>query len=101
MIHIAARVLSVTGLARLIRNFIGRKKLFCLVMHDVIRQRRSDLNLASQYGLTVDELDAILTWIGKEFYFLSPQEFLGGVHHGVMLTFDDGKANNYTNILPL
>lgn len=90
------------GIPRLTRMLIVRNGRFALTFHDIIRTRRSDLTRESQYGLTVDELERILTWLKAHFKFLTPSAFLSGEEgRGVLLTFDDGKANNVTNLLPI
>lgn len=43
----------------------------------------------------------MLTWLSAHFQFIDPQVFLSGDQAGVLLTFDDGFANNATNVLPL
>lgn len=90
------------GLPRLARVLIVRNGRFALTFHDIIRTRRSDLTRESQYGLTIDEFERILNWLKTYFKFLTLSAFLSGEEgRGVLLTFDDGKANNVTNLLPI
>lgn len=99
---IAAYLLSATGIPSLTRALIVRNGRFALTFHDIIRTRRSDLTRQSQYGLSVDEFESTLNWLRAHFNFLSLSAFLSGQEGGgVLLTFDDGKANNFTNLLPI
>jgi peptidoglycan/xylan/chitin deacetylase (PgdA/CDA1 family) len=42
-----------------------------------------------------------LRWLSPRFPFLTPYEFLSSSSPGVLLTFDDGFANNHDVVLPL
>lgn len=96
-----ARILSRLGIPHLSRALLAKQAGFALVFHDIIRERRTDLAPESQYGLTVSELDRMLNWLSKRFAFITPQQFLTASKPGILLTIDDGKANNYTNALPV
>jgi len=98
---IAAAVLSATSVPRLARLLIVRNGRFALAFHDIIRFRRRDLTPESQYGLTMNEFERILIWLKRRFRLLSLASFLSREEGGVLLTFDDGKANNFTNLLPI
>lgn len=52
-------------------------------------------------SLSADELEAVLGWLERRFEFLHAEQFLYSDRPGVLLTFDDGFANNVTNALPL
>ena len=45
--------------------------------------------------------ELILDWLKGRFVFLTPNEFLETSRPGVLLTFDDGLANNFYNALPI
>jgi peptidoglycan/xylan/chitin deacetylase (PgdA/CDA1 family) len=47
------------------------------------------------------ELDSTLHWLKAHFSFLSPREFFETRKPGILITFDDGFANNEANALPV
>jgi peptidoglycan/xylan/chitin deacetylase (PgdA/CDA1 family) len=49
----------------------------------------------------MDDLRRVLAWVKERFPLLWPDEFLRSSDSGVLLTFDDGLANNCTNVLPI
>jgi peptidoglycan/xylan/chitin deacetylase (PgdA/CDA1 family) len=57
--------------------------------------------LEIQPYLAIDDFRKTLAWIKSRFSFLTPDEFLISNKSGVLLTFDDGLANNYANVLPV
>lgn len=96
-----ARFLYLSGITPLLARRSARRHRHVLMLHDVLDERRGDLPAASQKGLTVAEADALLEWVGRRFRLLSPEAFLHSDEPGVLLTADDGKANNATQLLPL
>lgn len=101
MKYIAARLLSVTGIAKLARHILARKGRFVLVMHGILKQRYPDLTSEVQSGFTVTEMDQIIQWVKQRFQLLTPVQFLRTDDPGVLLSFDDGHANQYLNALPV
>lgn len=101
MKHFIARLLSITGITTFARCFIARDGRFVLLMHSILKRRYSHLTPEVQEGLTVQELDQIIQWVKQHFRLLTPNQFLQTNEPGVLITFDDGYANNYTNTLPL
>ncbi|NOZ07574.1 MAG: polysaccharide deacetylase family protein [FCB group bacterium] len=99
--HHAARGLHYSGIAALARKLLARKGCFILNFHGVNREYYPNLPPLAQTGFTVAEFEAILSWLQKRFTFLTPEEALSGQRSGVLLTFDDGKQNNFTNARPL
>jgi peptidoglycan/xylan/chitin deacetylase (PgdA/CDA1 family) len=67
----------------------------------VARRRYTEITAEAQPNLTAEDLRAILKWVGSRFTFLAPDEFLGSSKSGVLLTFDDGLANNLSVALPV
>jgi peptidoglycan/xylan/chitin deacetylase (PgdA/CDA1 family) len=90
--------LKLTAVAR---SLLTSNARFALMFHGVPRRRYPELPAYAQPALVADDLRAILSWIAPRFAFLTPEEFLHTRKRGVLLTFDDGLANNYTTVLPL
>ena len=104
-VHLASTLLSRSGLAALARRLLARRGRFVLELHGVAAHRRPELPASVQPSFVRDELAALLTWLADRFTFLDPETFLRGALPGdvpgVLLTFDDGFANNVENALPL
>lgn len=71
------------------------------MFHGVSSRRLPNVDHLAQPHITADELASTLKWLRRRFAFLTPEQFLAGSAPGVLLTFDDGFANNFTNALPL
>lgn len=97
----AAELLRWSGLAALARLVVVRRGRFVLELHGVARERRPELPRGAQPSFTRDELRAALAWLRPRFRFLEPRELLRGERPGVLLTFDDGYANQAENALPV
>lgn len=90
-----------SGLAGLAYRLLVRGGRFAINLHGVSHQRISCVPEDVQPYLTADELEGILGWLKGRFSFLHPADFLETSRPGVLLTFDDGHANDYTNALPV
>ncbi len=99
--QLATRGLWITGLADLARRALTRSKSFVVTFHGIAARRDDDLPAAVQPAFDAAELRAAIDWIGRRFDYLTPSELLQGERCGVLLTFDDGFANNATNALPV
>ncbi len=95
------RLAARSGLAALARRILAQGGRFALNFHGVSRQRYPGIPRDLQPHHTVDEFRATLAWLSDRFSFLSLDEFLHTAKPGVLLTFDDGHANNLLNILPI
>ncbi len=91
----------ITGMAALARRVLTRERSFVLTFHGVSTRRDTGLATAAQPSFDVAELRATLRWIRHRFDFLTPRQLLYGERCGVLLTFDDGFANNPGNALPV
>ena len=74
---------------------------FVLEFHGVARHHYHGISPEAQLDFTVVHLTSVLLWLKARFSILTPDEFLRTNKSGVLLTFDDGLANNCTNILPV
>lgn len=89
------------GLATLARHVLVSKGRFALIFHGVSSQRYTVIPNELQPHHSAAEFHQVLAWLSRYFAFLSVEEFLYDVKPGVLLTFDDGHANNLKNILPI
>ena len=91
-----------SGILALARRVLVRQGRFVLVFHGVGRQRLPGAPRDVQPWFTVDELHQVLVWLqAHSFAFLTPTDFFETIKPGILLTFDDGHANNYHNVLPV
>jgi peptidoglycan/xylan/chitin deacetylase (PgdA/CDA1 family) len=97
----ATLLLYYSGLLALSRRVMARRGRFVLVFHGVAGRHYPELPAAVQPHHTAGELRQTLRWLAARFPFLTPAEFLAGERPGVLLTFDDGFANNATHALPV
>jgi peptidoglycan/xylan/chitin deacetylase (PgdA/CDA1 family) len=89
-----------SGLGSLARRVLVRDGRFAILMHGV-RPELPGVSRDLRFGIRHDELQAILGWLRSRFRLLTLPEFLDGSLRGVLVTFDDGLANNWTVALPL
>jgi peptidoglycan/xylan/chitin deacetylase (PgdA/CDA1 family) len=71
------------------------------MFHGVSSARRAEYPSDIQPYLDARDLRAVLHSLGKRFRFLTPEEFFGSGKPGMLLTFDDGLANNATVAMPV
>ena len=90
-----------TGLSELLVRRAARNGRFGLMFHGVSKQRYSHLPFHVQPSMTQQEFDLIMGWLQPRFPFLTLEQFLKGKQPGVLLTFDDGLANNVELALPI
>ena len=78
-----------------------RKGKYVLMFHGVSSVKRPDIDSLAQPHLSKDEFESIIFWLKKNFNFLNPNDLMDSKKDGVLLTFDDGFHNNFSNVLPL
>jgi peptidoglycan/xylan/chitin deacetylase (PgdA/CDA1 family) len=96
-----ANVLWATGIAAGASKALATRGRFALLLHGISGERLPDLDRLAQPHLTSSDLAVLLTWLKERFALLTPEEFLAAETPGVLLTFDDGFANNLTYALPV
>tara|TARA_B100001250_G_scaffold77392_1_gene63473 strand:+ start:106 stop:957 length:852 start_codon:yes stop_codon:yes gene_type:complete len=94
-------LLSLMGLFRLSYRMISKNGQFVLMFHGVSTIKRKEILNNAQPHIDKNDLEKILQWLTKHFDFLTPNDLINTDKSGVLLTFDDGFANNYNNVLPL
>lgn len=96
----AYELIGISGLPGLARILLTKKGRFALNFHGIARRRYEHLPYDCQPHHTLNEFWNTLQWLSRRFNFLSVQDFLYTDRPGVLLTFDDGHANNL-NVLPV
>ena len=89
------------GLGRLARSVLTRRGAFVVELHGVASRPYPELPERLRPLTTTNDLREILHWLADHFAFLTPDQLLETEARGVLLTFDDGFANNVTNALPI
>ena len=89
------------GLSALVRRILTRGRRFALNFHGVSARHRKAIPSDLQPHHDAAEFRQVLGWLAERVNFLTVEEFLYASQPGVLLTFDDGHANNLANILPI
>ncbi len=90
-----------TGATALARRALTSDGRFVVMFHGVASREYPELPAAVQPSFTAAGLRAAVAWIAGRFRLLTPDELLTGRTPGVLLTFDDGFANNAVQALPV
>jgi len=96
-----SKILYRSGFSDVIRKILTKDKRFVLVMHGVASEFNPAYPREAQPHLCRSDMIAILQWLTTHFAFLSPSDFFETAKPGVLLTFDDGFANNHEVLLPI
>ncbi len=97
VVDVVSSLLWATGIAALASGTLAQKGRFALMFHG----KSPNIPAEGQPRLSIPEFEKIVTWVAKRFSFLTPEEFSLGRRPGVLMTFDDGFANNARNVLPV
>ena len=83
------------------RKLFTKRGKYVLMFHGVSSVKRLDIDNLAQPHLSKDQFELIIFWLKKNFDFLKPEDLMDSKKDGVLLTFDDGFHNNFSNVLPL
>tara|TARA_Y100000996_G_scaffold118028_1_gene87962 strand:- start:1013 stop:1843 length:831 start_codon:yes stop_codon:yes gene_type:complete len=98
---IGSKLLYYTGLSWIGRQTISKKGKLVLMFHGVSEKKIPDIPDSVQPHLTKKEFESILCWLKNNFKFLHPNELMDSNKNGLLLTFDDGFHNNFSNVFPI
>lgn len=99
--YAAGWTLWATGVSAAASRVLTRRGRFALLLHRVYPPLPENYNAPSHSQLTVADLKDLLGWLRRRFVFLTPAEYFAEDKPGVLLTFDDGFANNCRHALPV
>ena len=99
--NVATKTLSGLGITWLTRALLAPDGRFVLMFHGIAPRRYAGIPWQIQPWQTVEELRGVLRWLQPRYKFLTPHRFFAGEKDAVLLTFDDGLANNYVHALPV
>ena len=71
-----------------------------LAFHGVFSDSKTIHPLKSSLAMSSSSFDDVIKWLGKYYRFLTFDEYING-RDGVLITFDDGYANNLSVVLPI
>lgn len=97
----AERVLWLTGLSSMARRILAAEGRFVIELHGVTERVFTELPPELRPSMTATSLRRLLSWLGQRFEFLRPSDLLESAKPGILLTFDDGFANNREVALPI
>ena len=95
------QILWKLGMTPALVRRVARLGRFALVMHGVSLEYDPALPASVQPHHTAQEMRQTLSWLKQSFAFLTADQFLQSNDPGVLLTFDDGFANNFDVLLPV
>ena len=98
---ILSNLMYVSGISAISRKYFSNKGNFILMFHGVSKRKDPLLPKDLQPHLSIFEFEFIIKWLGKRFNFISIEEAIRENKNGILLTFDDGFNNNYTNVYPI
>ena len=90
-----------SGVDWISRKTITKNKSYVLMFHGVSNKKNLNISKNSQPHLDIIQFESVIRWVRKNFNILEPLELINSTKPGILLTFDDGFQNNYTNVLPI
>ena len=90
-----------SGLSWLSRKLFSKRGKYVLMFHGVSKKKSSKIPKDIQPYLDNSEFESIISWLKNSFKFLEPDDFLYSNNSGLLLTFDDGFYNNFSNVIPI
>ena len=79
---------------------MDREKSYVLEFHGVSKKVYPHLPDEIQPYLSMTDFIKIINWLESKFNFIDFDAFQSNAKKGILLTFDDGYANNYNNVFP-
>lgn len=102
--ELLSRILDRTGLGRLLGRVRRWSGVMALNYHRIGSGNQSPLD-RELWSATPDEFDAQVGWLCKHFDVIGPDDLPGvlarGTGRNVLITFDDGYRDNYTEAFPV
>ena len=71
------------------------------MFHGVSATRDEKIEKELQPHLDAKEFEKVIIWLNKRFRFINVDEFIKSKKNGILITFDDGFANNRKNVVPI
>jgi peptidoglycan/xylan/chitin deacetylase (PgdA/CDA1 family) len=94
-------MLHAAGVFGLLRALLKRRRSISVLLHGTYSRRYPEIPMELHFGMHTEDFERVLEWIRSErVRLLKLDEYLAG-EPGLLLTFDDGYANNYEHALPL
>jgi len=92
------------GLVAIIRNLFGQKGIRILAYHKIDNNEFDDLNMS----ISVSDFEVQIKYLSKYYHVLSLLDYVRSIQNRkkikkntVVITFDDGYKDNYTNAFPI
>jgi len=92
------------GLVAIIRNLFGQKGIRILAYHKIDNNEFDDLNMS----IPVSDFEVQIKYLSKYYHVLSLLDYVRSIQNRkkikkntVVITFDDGYKDNYTNAFPI
>jgi len=98
---IISKWLYFTGLSWFGRQLLLKQGQLTLMFHGVSKLKSGNIPDDLQPHIDIYQFENILKWVSNRFAIISPNDFAKPDVSGILLTFDDGFYNQYTNVLPL